>query len=164
MNPGDPWTSQGLAHDGTNLLVTSYRDSDGEGDQDDLPEGQTPSRLTYVDHESGEEWANVYLDDMPHPGGPPDQLAAAGPPTHSGGIATDGENVWVSSNGHVYLYDKADLDRAAQQGDDAPPVKAKDVIPHSDPVGGIGPRPGRRSVRRRRWLRGQSDVFDHSSP
>lgn len=120
VNEGEPWTSQGLAYDGENLLVTSYLDSNGNGTGDGAggldPNEATPSRLTYVDYETGEEQKNVYLDGD---GG------AAGPPTHSGGIATDGKHTWVSSNGYVYVYDKADLDNA-KPGD--PPVKAKDVV------------------------------------
>lgn len=130
VNEGEPWTSQGLTYDGKNLLVTSYHDGDGDGhgDVDGLGEGQTQSRLTYVDHETGEEQGNVYLEDMPRPGGPPAQLGAPGPPSHSGGVATDGENVWVSSNGNVYIYDKSKLDRAANQSDPQP-VQAENVVP-----------------------------------
>lgn len=118
VNEGEPWTSQGLAYDGENLLVTSYLDSNGNGTGDGAggldPNEATPSRLTYVDYETGEEQKNIYLDGD-----------GGGPPTHSGGIATDGKHTWVSLNGYVYVYDKADLDNA-KPGD--PPVKAKDVV------------------------------------
>lgn len=94
-----PWIPQGLAYDGDNLLVTSYNpDEDGNR-----------SRLTYVDHETGKEEKNVYL------GGDDDHDE----PTHSGGVATDGKHTWVSSNGHIYIYDKQMLD-AAEEGAKVP--------------------------------------------
>ncbi|RSN24861.1 hypothetical protein DL990_33815 [Amycolatopsis sp. WAC 01416] len=117
VDPGQPWTSQGLAYDGKNLLVGSYHDGDGDGSGDTpLGPGLTPSRLTYVDYETGQEAGNVYLDGN----------GEVGAPTHTGGVATDGEHVWVSSNDHVYVYDKAELDAAQDSGK---PVNAIDVVP-----------------------------------
>ncbi|WP_414939018.1 WXG100 family type VII secretion target [Amycolatopsis sp. cmx-11-51] len=117
VDPGQPWTSQGLAYDGENLLVGSYHDGDGDGDGDSpIGPGLTPSRLTYVDYETGNEAGNVYLNGN----------GEVGAPTHTGGVATDGEHVWVSSNGYVYVYDKAKLDAAQDSGT---PVDAVDVVP-----------------------------------
>ncbi|WET83026.1 hypothetical protein P3102_18340 [Amycolatopsis sp. QT-25] len=114
--PGRPWTSQGLAYDGKNLLVGSYHDGDGDGSGDNpIGPGLTPSRLTYVDYETGRETGNVHLDGN----------GEVGAPTHTGGVATNGEHVWVSSNGHVYVYDKAELDAAQNSGE---PVTAIDVV------------------------------------
>lgn len=131
-----PWTSQGLAYDGKNLLVSSYYDDDpdkegGQGTNTDPNE--TNSRVTYVDEETGQEKKNVYLggggavedengmpitDDkgttVPYP-----------PPQHSGGIATDGKHVWVADTDAVYVYDKADMDKQ-QPGD--PPLQPVDVV------------------------------------
>ncbi|MFI9452040.1 hypothetical protein [Amycolatopsis sp. NPDC052450] len=117
VNPGQPWISQGLAYDGKNLLVGSYHDGDGDG-SGDIPLGPelTPSRLTYVDYETGQEAGSVYLDGN----------GEVDAPTHTGGVATDGEYVWVSSNEHVYVYDKAELDAAQDSGK---PVNAIDVVP-----------------------------------
>ncbi|MBB5858214.1 hypothetical protein ACFQ05_21590 [Amycolatopsis umgeniensis] len=116
VDPGEPWTSQGLAYDGKNLLVGSYHDGDGDGKGDNpIGPGLTPSRLTYVDYETGREAGNVYLDGD----------GEVGAPTHTGGVATDGEHVWVSSNGYVYVYDKAQLDAAQDSGK---PVNAIDVV------------------------------------
>ncbi|OKK00919.1 WXG100 family type VII secretion target [Amycolatopsis sp. CB00013] len=116
VNPGEPWTSQGLAYDGENLLVGSYHDGDGDGSGDSpIGPGLTPSRLTYVDYETGVETGNVYLNGN----------GDVGAPTHTGGVATDGEHVWVSSNGYVYVYDKAELDAAQDSGK---PVNAVDVV------------------------------------
>ncbi|WP_410657337.1 WXG100 family type VII secretion target [Amycolatopsis sp. lyj-112] len=117
VDPGQPWTSQGLAYDGKNLLVGSYHDGNGDGDGDSpIDPRLTPSRLTYVDYETGEETGNVYLNG--------DGKVSA--PTHTGGVATDGEHVWVSSDEHVYVYDKAELDAAQDSG---VPVNAVDVVP-----------------------------------
>ncbi|MGY6653012.1 hypothetical protein ACXIZN_12640 [Amycolatopsis sp. TRM77291] len=117
VDPGEPWTSQGLAYDGENLLVGSYHDGDGDGSGDSpIGPGLTPSRLTYVDYETGVETGNVYLNGN----------GDVGAPTHTGGVATDGEHVWVSSNGYVYVYDKAELDAAQDSGK---PVDAVDVVP-----------------------------------
>ncbi|RSN60854.1 hypothetical protein DMH01_16465 [Amycolatopsis sp. WAC 04182] len=117
VNPGEPWTSQGLAYDGENLLVGSYHDGDGDGKGDSpIGPGLSPSRLTYVDYETGVETGNVYLNGH----------GDVGAPTHTGGVATDGEHVWVSSNGYVYVYDKAELDAAQDSGK---PVDAVDVVP-----------------------------------
>ncbi|UUV32416.1 WXG100 family type VII secretion target [Amycolatopsis roodepoortensis] len=117
VDPGEPWTSQGLAYDGENLLVGSYHDGDGDGSGDSpIGPGLTPSRLTYVDYETGVETGNVYLNGN----------GDVGAPTHTGGVATDGEHVWVSSNGYVYVYDKAELDAAQDSGR---PVDAVDVVP-----------------------------------
>ncbi|KZB86551.1 WXG100 family type VII secretion target [Amycolatopsis regifaucium] len=117
VDPGEPWTSQGLAYDGENLLVGSYHDGDGDGSGDSpIGPGLTPSRLTYVDYETGVETGNVYLNGN----------GDVGAPTHTGGVATDGKHVWVSSNGYVYVYDKAELDAAQDSGR---PVEAVDVVP-----------------------------------
>ncbi len=116
VNPGQPWTSQGLAYDGKNLLVGSYHDGNGDGDGDKpIGPGLTPSRLTYVDYQTGKEAGNVYLNGK----------GDVGAPTHTGGVATDGKHVWVSSNEHVYVYDKAELDAAQDSG---VPVDAIDVV------------------------------------
>lgn len=117
VDPKKPWTSQGLAYDGEHLLVGSYHDGDGDGHGDNpIGPGLTPSRLTYVDYETGKEAGNVYLNGD----------GKVGAPTHTGGVATDGEHVWVSSNEHVYVYDKAQLDAAQDSGR---PVDAIDVVP-----------------------------------
>lgn len=115
-----PWTSQGLAYDGKNLLVTSYYDGNGEEEgTGEIPEGHPTSRVTYVDEATGKEQRDVYL------GG----KGSGEAPSHSGGIATDGEHVWIADTGQIYVYDKADLDNY-QPGD--PPVPAKEVVDAPD--------------------------------
>lgn len=127
----EDWTVQGLAYDEErgDLMVTSY---DGHKSDSDLAGPYDKrSRLTYVDHETGEETGDIYLGGKAEPGPLGTRGAGHGAPTHSGGIATDGKHTWVSSNGMIYVYDSDQLRRAAETGDETP-VPAKEVI---DPPG-----------------------------
>ena len=114
--PDQAWTHQGLAYDGDNLLVTSYFDLYGRTAD---PDGNA-SRLTLVDYDTGLEEKDIFL------GG----KGNGAPPNHAGGVATDGEHVWVTStvdNGdgtkrsEIYVYDKSEIDDA--KPDESVPAK-----------------------------------------
>lgn len=111
------WVPQGLAyHPDTDQLLVSYYG------QDDT----TDSLLSVIDENSGTEVTNARLGGAELPGlfpgwGPP--------PDHSGGVAVDGDNVWVTSTeddgGYVYRYSLADIE-AAEKGET---VNATDKFP-----------------------------------
>ncbi len=100
------WTPQGLAYDpvtGT-FLTTSYRDH--VGDPDDPEDDYDDSRLSVIDQETGEVLGQVRLTG-------PD---GTGAPTHSGGVAVNGDRVYVVGGGVLYEYSMADIRRAGRDG------------------------------------------------
>lgn len=104
----DGWTQQGLAHTKGTFLVTSYRDHDNQtGDGEDGPDD---SMISLVDDKTGEPLNNVELLDQD----------GTGAPSHSGGVAVSGDDVYVVGGGTLYRYSLKDL-RNADPGE---PVKA----------------------------------------
>ncbi|WP_436494313.1 hypothetical protein [Actinokineospora sp. HUAS TT18] len=109
-----PWVPQGMAYrkDKDQLLTAYYN-----GDEDQTEDGPQ-SRLSMIDKSTGDEEKYVDLR------GVSDDDA----PNHVGGVATDGDNVWVTSSSgddsYVYRYSAAELDDA-QTGE---PFRAKEVI------------------------------------
>jgi uncharacterized protein YukE len=100
------WIPQGLAYDPrTDQLLASYYS--GHSDTDSL--------LSVIDENSGDEVTNVRLAGVPVP-----HEDINIPPNHSGGIAVDGDTVWVTSTeddgGYVYRYSREDID-AAERGE-----------------------------------------------
>lgn len=108
------WIPQGLAYnkDADQLLVSYYS---GHSDTDSL--------LSVIDENSGEEVGNVRLGGVPLPV-PFSDIDT--PPNHSGGVAVDGDNVWVTStegkNSYVYQYSMAEI-QAAENGEEVPAVR-----------------------------------------
>ncbi|TDP96281.1 WXG100 family type VII secretion target [Labedaea rhizosphaerae] len=113
VGPGQPWIPQGLAYraDRDQLLVTSYNES---------KDADSQSRLTLVDNATGEEQKHVDLGGLEY-SGPAGQPATGAPPNHAGGVATHGDNVWVTSTvvnddgtqtSQVYVYSQKAIDRA----------------------------------------------------
>ena len=93
------WIPQGLAYDpATGLLIQSYYNKDGD-----------PATISLIDETSGTEVTNVGLGGYPsgHPTGP--SVA----PGHAGGVAVDGDEVVVTSEGKVYTYSLDDMQNAS---------------------------------------------------
>ncbi|SDH48240.1 hypothetical protein SAMN05192558_102124 [Actinokineospora alba] len=111
---GSPWIPQGMAYrkDKDQLLAAYYN-----GD-DDLEEGESKSRLSMINQTTGDEDKYVDLRGMT-----PDDA-----PNHVGGVATHGDNVWVTSSAgddsYIYRYSASDLDAAAN-GESVP---AREVL------------------------------------
>jgi uncharacterized protein YukE len=110
---GQPWIPQGLAYRANRdqLLVTSYNES---------KDALSQSRLTLVDNATGDEQKYVDLGGAEYPG-PIGQTLTGPPPNHAGGVATHGDNVWVTSTvvnddgsqtNEVYVYSQKAIDRA----------------------------------------------------
>jgi uncharacterized protein YukE len=100
------WIPQGLAYDSrTDQLLVSYYS--GHSDTDSL--------LSIIDENSGEEITNTRLAGVPVP-----HEGMNTPPNHSGGVAVDGDTVWVTSTeddgGYVYRYSREDIE-AAERGE-----------------------------------------------
>lgn len=101
---GLPWTPQGQGYDeGRSQILTSYYGDDGV-------------LLSLQDKDTGYEVGNVIL------GGD----EAHGDPTKGGGVATDGDKVYLADTGQVYVYDRSAID-AATDGDTVDPVQVNDV-------------------------------------
>ena len=115
------WTQQGLAYDpATGLyLVTSYRD--GEHGDD--------SGLTIVDGQNGVELNHVQLTS-------PSASDPVQAPSHSGGVAVNGDDVYVVSSESggptMYHYSLSDL-QAAEPGDEVRAI-SKTPVPASSYV------------------------------
>ena len=93
VGDGSDWVPQGLGYDPSTdqLLTTYYSSPDGNPDRD------TGILLSIQDRATGNEVLSALL---------------AGP-DHGGGVAIDGDHVWVtSSDGYVYLYSMADIKAA----------------------------------------------------
>ena len=93
VGEGSDWVPQGLGYDPATdqLLTTYYSSPDGEPDRD------AGILLSIQDRATGNEVLSALL---------------AGP-DHGGGVAIDGDHVWVtSSDGYVYLYSMVDIKAA----------------------------------------------------
>jgi hypothetical protein len=93
IGDGSDWVPQGLGYDPATdrLLTTYYSSPDGDPDRD------AGILLSIQDRATGNEVLSAVL---------------AGP-DHGGGVAIDGDHVWVtSSDGYVYLYSLADIQAA----------------------------------------------------
>jgi hypothetical protein len=93
VGDGSDWVPQGLGYDPSTdqLLTTYYSSPDGDPDRD------AGILLSIQDRATGNEFLSALL---------------AGP-DHGGGVAIDGDHVWVtSSDGYVYLYSMADIKAA----------------------------------------------------
>ena len=113
------WTQQGLAYDpATGLyLVTAYRHGDGGDD----------SGLTIVDGTTGAEVNHVQLTS-------PSANDPVSAPSHSGGVAVNGDDVYVVSSESggptLYHYSLAEL-QAAHPGDSVPAISKAPVAASS---------------------------------
>jgi len=135
--PGEPWIPQGLAYrpNRDQLLVTSYNESKDAASQ---------SRLTLIDNATGNEQKHVDLGGAEYSG--PFGVPVTGPPpNHAGGVATHGDNVWVTSTvvnddgsqtNQVYVYSQKAIDRARSGATVRPTqvvrVPASSYITYSD--------------------------------
>lgn len=123
---------QGLDYDGKNLGQVYY---DGDNDEGDGGDNDDPSAFSLIDEETGDETAHVNL------GGEVTEVVEGsarttdhGTPQHSGGVAFDGDNVYVTSSTkppHLYTYSKSEI--AAAKTSDPPktvnPTKAPMELP-----------------------------------
>src|SRR5690606_4860171 len=98
-------TPQGQGYDeGRQEFLTTYYDNDGV--------------TLSIQEKSGDAETSVELG-----GG-----HGHGAPTKGGGIATDGEHVYVADGGELYVYSRAEVDAAAREGRPAVPDYVKDDI------------------------------------
>lgn len=109
-----PWIPQGMAYrKDKDQLLAAYYHKDG----DDLGDDDSKSRLSMINRSTGDE---KYVDLR---GTTPDVA-----PNHVGGVATHGDDVWVTSHegehNYVYRYSAEALDDA-ENGESVP---AKEVI------------------------------------
>ncbi|WP_157537067.1 hypothetical protein [Nocardioides sp. Root190] len=113
---GNGWTPQGLAHDGDgHFVTTSYRTDAGElGNPDDDVDD---SQLSVIDDRTGEVVSQVQLNGW----------GGAVPPQHSGGVAINGDRVFVVGGGKLYEYSMAEI-REAGPGGAVTPVRTPDDI------------------------------------
>jgi len=114
------WTPQGQGYDAQRgEVLTTYYDESGV-------------LLSLQDKGTGQETHQVRLGGL-NPGDPA--------PSHGGGVSTDGEFVYVADTREIYIYRRADLEKAQSTGT---PVNAFQVtqVPNldglKDPVTGIG--------------------------
>lgn len=107
------WTQQGLAYSpgsepGTGTyFLTSYRDEDGR--TEDGTNDPDESQLTLVDEKTGMPSHQVQLVGK----------GGSGAPSHSGGVAVQGGDVYVVGGGTIYRYDLEEL-RNARPGQQVP--------------------------------------------
>ena len=90
--------------------------------------------LSVQDKGSGSETHQVRLGGL-SPNDP------AGPPTHGGGVSTDGEFVYVSDTDHLYVYKREDIEKAAKDGTEVSAFQVMEVPSDenlTDPATGIG--------------------------
>lgn len=101
----DGWTPQGLAHDGDgHFVTTSYRTD--PGDLDDEDDDVDDSQLSVIDDRTGDVVSQVRLAG---PGGGPG-------PQHSGGVAVQGDRVFVVGGGKLYEYSMREIRQAGGGG------------------------------------------------
>lgn len=101
------WTPQGLAYDeDRNLLVSTMYDTESEGG--------TAGLLVLQDKDTGDTLTKVELAGI----------------DHYGGVAVDGDNVWVSGDGQVQLYSMQEI-LAAEEGSEVDPARTFDVAASS---------------------------------
>ncbi|MBN8227852.1 hypothetical protein JYK02_10045 [Corallococcus macrosporus] len=113
------WTPQGQGYDAKRgeVLTTYYKDD--------------RVLLSVQNKDSGKETHQAVL------GGPP----PAGPPSHGGGVSTDGDHVYVSDTDHVYVYTREEIEAAQNECREAMPSQVMDVPKPeglTDPATGIG--------------------------
>lgn len=103
LHVDEGWTPQGQGYDAERheLLTTYYTDTN------DNDVGDTV-RLSVRDRYTGVEARDVVLLGSDKPGD-----AEHGNPAHGGGVATDGEFVYVADTTEVYVYRRSDIDNAA---------------------------------------------------
>ncbi len=120
LHLGAGWTPQGQGYDARrNELLTTYY-AEGQG-----------VLLSLQDKDSGQETHQVQL------GG----KQPVGPPTHGGGVSTDGEFIYVSDTRHIYVYKREDLEKAEKTFTDVPAFQVMEVPSGdglTDPATGIG--------------------------
>ncbi|MBM0126677.1 hypothetical protein [Pimelobacter simplex] len=110
------WTPQGLAHDGDgHFVTTSYRTD--PGDPDNADDDVDDSQLSVIDDRTGEVVNQVRLHG---PGG------TTGP-QHAGGVAVNGDRVFVVGGQKLYEYSMAQIRRAGPGGDVRPVTTPLDV-------------------------------------
>ncbi|RKH05131.1 hypothetical protein D7V97_24450 [Corallococcus sp. CA053C] len=117
------WTPQGQGYDARHdeVLTTYYNDSGSV-------------LLSVQDKDSGKETHQVRLGGL-SPNDP------AGPPTHGGGVSTDGEFVYVSDTDHLYVYKREDIEKAEADGTEVSAFQVMEVPSDenlTDPATGIG--------------------------
>ncbi|MBB6628278.1 hypothetical protein H5V45_13200 [Nocardioides sp. KIGAM211] len=101
------WIPQGLGYDpASGLLLQSYYNHHGD-----------PATMALIDPTSGHPMGDVALGGYTDNGRPTDY----GTPGHAGGVAVDGDNVYVTSEGQVYTYSLNDMQNASS-GDEVPQV------------------------------------------
>jgi hypothetical protein len=115
----DGWTPQGQGYDAKRgEVLTTYYD-------------ETGVLLSIQDKRSGAESHQVMLGGLA-PGKPA--------PTHGGGVSTEGDFVYVADTKNIFVYTRAELERAAKEGT---PATASQVMPVprpkelKDPVTGM---------------------------
>lgn len=111
------WTPQGQGYDaGRGEVLTSYYNEDHQ------------VLVSIQDKKTGEEKHNVIL------GG----TDGVKPPSHGGGISTDGDNVYVADTDHIYVYSREELEKAESECRPAVPSQVMEVPPDvKDPATGI---------------------------
>ncbi len=104
------WIPQGQGYDAKRgeVLTTYYDDSHNV-------------LLSVQDKRSGNETQQVRLG-----GRSPDD--PAGPPTHGGGVSTNGKFVYVADTEHIYVYTREELERAARTGTEAQAFDVTEVL------------------------------------
>lgn len=121
------WTPQGQGYDAGRgeVLTTYYKENDESCD------GKSDVLLSIQDKNTGEETTQVKL------GG----KGAFPPPSHGGGVSTDGDHVYVSDTDAVYVYTREEIEQAARDGTRAEPSQVMpvpgDTVDPADPDTGL---------------------------
>lgn len=117
---GSDWIPQGQGHDAARgELLTTYND----GDRVLLSlQAITPD----CDPATADE-ASVFL------GGDPDDPDDTAGPTKGGGVATDGEYLYVADTDAVYVYRREDIDAALQPPDPSQQAPLPPLLPDAQP-------------------------------
>ncbi|HYI00246.1 hypothetical protein [Hyalangium sp.] len=113
------WTPQGQGYDAKRgEVLTTYYDDSGV-------------LLSVQDKKSGSETLNVRL------GG----NGEFPPPTHGGGVSTEGDSVYVSDTDGIYVYSREAIEEAAKKGTVAEPLQVlevpADTVDPADPKTGL---------------------------
>lgn len=113
---GSGWTPQGLAHDGDgHFVTTSYRTD--PGDLEDPDDDVDDSQLSVIDDRTGEVVNQVQLTGVGGTSGP----------QHSGGVAINGDRVFVVGGGQLYEYSMREIRQAGPAGAVAPVREPQEV-------------------------------------
>ena len=117
---GSDWIPQGQGHDaGRGELQTTY--NNGE----EVLLSQQPTTPD-CDPATLEEMAVIL-------GGDPDDALDTSAPTKGGGVATDGEFIYVADTDAVYVYRRADVDAALQAAGPAGEDRPAPLLPDAQP-------------------------------